>query len=128
MIAPWAVYAVVLASLVALAAAAADRLAAIWQTPRRLTWLAALVVALGLPVILATGFGSKLPPRHTLSVVDQSPARNASSGSTIDVSSSTLPVNADVRRARSTELQRAMAAIEPRVIALWMASSAMLLA
>src|SRR5438105_5520232 len=127
MIAPWAVYAVVLASLVALAAAAADRLAAIWQTPRRLTWLAALVAALGLPVILATGIGSKDLPRHTLSVVESIPEHNVSVASTTDASSSTFAVGGAVRHTRSTELQWAMAAIEPHLIALWSVSSLILL-
>src|SRR5438045_1092687 len=126
MIAPWAVYAVVLASLIALAAAAADRLAAIGQTPRRLTWLAALVVALGLPLILATGIGSKRPPRHAIGVVDLT-ARHMSIASTTDVNSSTVAVNGHVRRARSDELREAMAAIEPHLIALWFGSSGSLL-
>lgn len=126
MIAPWALYAVVLTSLTALAAAAAERAAATWQRPRRLTWLAALVAAVCLPAILATGIATKRPPGRSVAIVDQPLTRVGSIESTSGLGTP-APVSGDVRRRRPIEVRAAMAAIEPALVALWAVSSATLL-
>lgn len=54
MTAAWMLYAVLVTSLVALAAATLDRLCAIWRVPRRYLWLSAMIIAAAAPFVAAT--------------------------------------------------------------------------
>ncbi|HKW11704.1 MAG TPA: M56 family metallopeptidase, partial [Gemmatimonadaceae bacterium] len=98
----------------------------IWQTPRRLSWLAALLVALVLPVILATGLGSNRQPRHTAEVF-HSTVPHVSIALTTESISPTATVSGPVRRARPVEAREALVAMEPYFVALWLLSSTLVL-
>src|SRR5262245_35238330 len=62
----WMTYAAALTAIVAGSALALERLAAIWNMPRRAVWLAALVVATAVPVALSL---RRDPVRHFAEVL-----------------------------------------------------------
>jgi beta-lactamase regulating signal transducer with metallopeptidase domain len=70
MTAAWMVYSVLVASLIALAAAAIDRLLAIWRLPRRHLWSSAMMIAAVVPLVAAT---SNAPSRLTPPPLERPP-------------------------------------------------------
>jgi beta-lactamase regulating signal transducer with metallopeptidase domain len=75
MTAAWMLYAILVTSLVALAAATLDRLFAIWRVPRRYLWLGAMIIAVAAPFVAAT---RNAPTRLLLSPIEQPAVRTAS--------------------------------------------------
>lgn len=114
MTAAWMVYAVLVASLVALATIAVDRVFAIWRLPRRYLWLTAMVVATVAPFIAATrDVPTPLPSRQI-----ERPL----------VGTTSLPRAAasvtPTRTALTTRVMRVLSRADRPARILWMATSA----
>jgi TonB-dependent SusC/RagA subfamily outer membrane receptor len=54
MLSAWMLYALLVTALIAVGAIAAEQLLVGWRLPRRVVWVAALLAAVGLPIVLAT--------------------------------------------------------------------------
>ena len=119
MLASWLLYSIVTSALVTVAGVAAELLLAAWRGPRRGVWLAAIILAIGVPILVAF---RKAPRADERSV---SPPLMADTHASV-VTNTILP---RLVRARDDRAGRVTVAVsDRRIVQIWGACSALLLA
>ena len=119
MLAPWLLYAIATSALVAVAAVAAESCLAAWRVPRRGVWLAAIIVSIGIPILVALREPSRAEGRPVSPTLVADAHANATPNTTLP----RLLSAGDHRIAHA-----AITVSDRRVVQLWGLCSASLLA